>query len=843
MNPAPVRVGGTISHYRITGKIGQGGMGVVYLAEDTRLLRPVALKFLPPDSVHEADKQRLRREAQAAALVHHPNICPIYDIDDVDGQLFFVMAYVQGETIRQKVESGALNLALVLDLGIQIASGLDAAHGAGIVHRDIKSNNVMVTKEGNAVILDFGLALRSGLTRLTNPGSLVGTPAYMSPEQALGNEVDRRTDIWALGIVLFEMLTGRLPFQRDHNDAVVHAILHDETPSIGGLRPEVPVAVRQAVEKALAKRPEDRWQTAGQFAAELRRIKAGYEATTQTIVSPAARTRPLSWKFIAAGAALVILAAVLVLRPWQPSLPAEKDLAVLPFRVIGSDENTQVVADGLVETLTTKLTQVEELQGKVMVVPASEIRARKISTPSEARKLYAATLAITGTAEKLTGRIHFNVNLVDASKLRQLRSRSFDFDSQNAIAMRDETVDGVVQLLEVQLTPLTKQGVAAGETTIPAAYEAYLEGRGYLATYYKEGNVDRAVESFERATQADPKYALAFAGLGGSYWWKALLTRDKQWSEKALRTTQVAVTLDPKLAAAHIRLGEIYAGEGRRDEAVVELKQALKLAPRSADAYRTLAETYSGMGRYSDAEAAYSEAIQLRPKDWYGHLLLGLLYLDQHRYEEAISSFTTAKNLTPENVVINRNLASAYMNKGRFGEATKELLAALQIQPTTRIYSTLGMAYYYQHLYPDAVKALERATQLGPDNYIAWGNLGTAYFWSGNRSGSEAAFHQAIELAGKSLELNSKDYSVLANLAEYYAKLGRSTEALRELSKVPENSRETFADHFILVYELTGQRAKALETIRSAFTQPDSLNEVRNDPYLAGLVRDPGFLR
>ena len=307
MNP-----GDTISRYRIIGPLGKGGMGVVYQAEDTRLNRPVALKFLPADSLTPQDRFRFLNEARAAAAARHPNICPIYDVEDVDGTVFIVMAYLEGETLHKRLRRGPFEIAEAVDIATQIAGGLECAHQLGIVHRDIKSANVIVGAGGHASILDFGLALVSGETRLTTDGQTVGTAFYMSPEQAQGHAVDRRTDLWSLGVVLFEMLTATLPFRRDNASAALHAILHDEIPDIAALRPGVPHEVIRVVRKALARNPGERYQTAAEMARDLKRIQSTSNASQADLVdtqaAPVVRAR--SRRMVLGGVAAAMILGI-----------------------------------------------------------------------------------------------------------------------------------------------------------------------------------------------------------------------------------------------------------------------------------------------------------------------------------------------------------------------------------------------------------------------------------------------------------------------------------------------------------------------------------------------------
>jgi serine/threonine-protein kinase len=845
-------IGSTISHYRIVSQIGKGGMGVVYLAEDTRLERRVALKFLPPESMEEQQKQRFLREARMAALIHHPNICPIHEVDEVDGRLFFAMAYLEGKPLSRMIDGRPMDISRALDIAIQIAGALEEAHKHGIVHRDIKSNNLIVDHRGHVYILDFGLALRHGSSRLTVDGRVVGTPAYMSPEQAQGLAVDHRTDLWSLGVVLFELLTGRLPFRRERDLAVIHAIVNEEAPPLLEMRSTAPAALERFVETALAKRPEDRWQSAGEMAAELRRIRASPDLPSpdaSTVTMRVTAAPPPRRRFSRARVPILILAVLIALGLlWKwgrlgglSRLPEEKHIAVLPFEVIGPDDGVRAIADGLVETLTAKLSQMEQFQGKLVVVPASEIRSSRITSAAEARKAYGANLVITGSAQRLQNMIQFAVHLVDPVNVRQLGARSFDFDARNPISLRDGALNGVISLLELQISQEARRSVSQGESSSSGAYAEYLKGRGYLARYDVAGNIDQALTSFQNATKEDPHYALAHSGLAEAYMWKARVTGDKYWSDRAIKEAEQAVQLDPNLGMVHARLGEMYARNGQEEAAIRQLQQALQLSPGNADAYRELATVYANLGRFREAEASFQEAIQRRPTDWHAHFLLARFYRQRSRYNDAESAYNLAKKLTPDNVVIHRALADLYRAQGRYSDARAQLQTTLKIEPTARAYGALGIAYYYEHRFQEAASALETAIDLDSSRYAFWGNLGAVYQRiPGQQGKAQPALRRAIELGEKMLEVTPKDYTTRINLAEYHARLGESKKAAGELSNLPPALREQNLIRLILVYELLGMRKSATDCVRE-LQDPAVLNEIKNDPDLERLWTEPSI--
>ncbi|HYP08437.1 MAG TPA: protein kinase, partial [Bryobacteraceae bacterium] len=726
--------GDTISRYRILSQLGQGGGGVVYRAEDTLLNRPVALKFLPADALTDNDKQRLLNEARAAAQVRHPNICPVYDVEEADGQLFIAMACLDGETLSKKTSRGPLGIQEAVEIAIQIASGLERAHEAGIVHRDIKSSNIVVGPDGHVYLLDFGLALFSGAARITAAGHTVGTPAYMSPEQADGRTVDHRTDIWSMGVVLYEMLTGKLPFGGGGGVQMFRAILSEDPPPVSSLRAGVPVELQRVVETALAKRSERRWPTARAMETQLRAVPrtaladSSPDAITRTVRMPTQSTPPASRKnaWLAATAlALIAFATYPLLQEKQPAapLPAVKQLAVLPFEAIGSSEVARTTADGLVEVLTTTLAELGQSQGKMLVIPSSEIRRRKIGSAEEARRMYGATLALTGSAQVSGDVVLFTLNLVDTVKLRFV-GKTFEYDPKDPIASRNGAMDVVARLLQMELDLAARRELTAGDSSNPSAYAAYLQGLGYLARFDVASNKDRAIASLEAAVRLDPTFALAFARLGEAYWRKAQQTSDATLAAKAVSTAERALSLQPNIATVHASLGAIYNATGRQEDGLRELRKALTIDPSHAEAQRQIATVLSSLGRREEAEAAYRNATRSRPSDWYAHFLLAVFYGRQARYKEAEASLRTAEKLTPDNEVIQQSLGALYQRQGRYAESMEVLQRSLNLKPNDSTFGTYGATLYYLQRFPEAAAAARSAIQLDPNRHSYWGNLG-----------------------------------------------------------------------------------------------------------------------
>jgi serine/threonine protein kinase/tetratricopeptide (TPR) repeat protein len=831
-------IGRTISHYRILDKLGEGGMGIVYRAQDTRLDRLVALKFLPLEEEDGPSRERFLREARAAAHVHHPYICPIYQVGEVDGQLFIAMALVEGTTLRDTVKRGPFPISEAIDLALQVASGLQVAHEQGVVHRDIKSSNIVMDRQGNACILDFGLALRSTEERVTVPGSSIGTPAYMSPEQAMGDTVDARTDLWALGVVLFEMLTGRLPFQGERDLGVMYSIVNKEPARATSLRADIPDGLQDILDRALAKDPRHRYQTAAEMSAALRAVREGASARTRTIALPPLK-RPRSYlnrRTLLIAAPFLIGAAALF--AWRMMESRVKNVAVIPLEVIGGDEPTRVLADGLVESLTSQLTQLERFQGKLMVIPASEIRSRHVTSAADAARSYGANLVITGSAQHLGDRVQFTLNLVDTRSLRQIASRSIDYDAANPIALRNEAIQKAVDILAISVAPEASKALKAGETASSAAYAQFLVGSGYLARYDVRGNLPRAIESLRKAVELDPQYSVAWAALARAY--QRGQADDPSYISLALAAVQRAIDLSPDLVSAYITRVDLRISQKQVDAAIADATHARRLAPNDGEACYALGNAYEAAGRVKEAEQAFAEAVKRRPSDWYTYVLLGAFYIRQSKFHEARNALEAARKITPDNAVVNRNLAVVNMREGRYADAESQLRRALTFDPSARSYNALGLAYYYQHQYADAAASLRKGLDLAPNIYQLWGNLGTVIRRVPGQKPDEA-FSKAIALATIALHAAPGDSNIHANLAEYYAKLSQCPAALEQIHQISTDLRAPYMTRIALAYELCGDRANAIETVGSLLQNPTSLNEIRNDPDLQNLWQDARF--
>ncbi|MEJ2719690.1 MAG: protein kinase [bacterium] len=592
-------IGRTISHYRIVEKLGEGGMGVVYKAEDTKLKRTVALKFLRSAAFdNDEQKHRFIREAQTAAALDHPSVCTVFEIDEVDDQIFISMAYIAGVNLKERLRTGPLDIDEALRIAIHVGRGLEAAHIKDIVHRDVKCSNIMVTREGTIKISDFGLAKTLGGTEISKTTIGAGTPCYMSPEQARGNAVDHRTDIWSLGVCLYEMLTGDLPFKGDIDAAVAYSILNNDPAPARSLRPDLPGAIERILATALAKDPEDRYQTMSEFVAHLE------SPETVPFVDESHKARVEEHKI--------------------PSI------AVLPFEDMSPNKDQEYFCDGVAEEIMNALNQIEGL--RVAARTSSFAFKHKTEDAREiGRKLSVGTL-LEGGVRKAGDKLRITVQLTDAIEGYRLWSQRFDREMKDVFAIQEEIASNVVRALEVELSEREDRLLVKTATENHQAYDLYLRGRQFYRQTYRKG-IDYALEMFENAIEKDPEYALAYAGLADCYSYLfSFFDSDRANLEKAIALSGRSLDLDPELAEGHVARGRAFYYSTRYDEAEEEFEEAIRLNPSLFTAWESYARNCYSRGDLVKAARLFERAAVVDPANFDAPLLLAQTYrgLNQH---------------------------------------------------------------------------------------------------------------------------------------------------------------------------------------------------------------------
>ncbi|WP_412069603.1 protein kinase domain-containing protein [Rubrivirga sp. IMCC43871] len=845
--------GQTIGQYAVHEVIGGGGMGVVYRAEDTRLRRTVALKFLPPTLRQEAAAAaRFLAEARAASALDHPNICTVHEIGETaDGHPFIAMAYCPGASLRARLEAGPMPADEAAALAAQVARGLHRAHQAGIVHRDVKPGNVMVTPEGQAKLVDFGVA-RIGDSMLTQTGASIGTVSYMSPEQTRGEAVDARTDQWALGVMLHEMLTGERPFRGGYDQAVVYAILHEEPPPMG----DAPAPLAAVVARCLQKNPADRYPDADALADALDAARKGREERGPAVPAtrPTGRAR-LGW---AAGGAGALVLAVVAMLAWpaadDPDAVATasglQQVAVLPFANVGGDPANQAFIDGLAYTVGATLTEMEQFSDRISVLPTDDARAQETRTLGEAAQALGADVIVSGSVQRTPERVRLTIEVYDAASDRLLGSRVLDKTGTDLLAIQDSVVLDLASLLELELNEAARTALAAGGTSSPEAFDLYIQGRGSLQNYEDEAVVDRAVSLFERAVVADDAYALAWAGLGEASWRKYRLTNDTTWARRAAEAGERAVALDPDLPPVRVALGTIYLGTGRYADAERELREAIALDPTDAQAHHQLAGTFYYLDRFDEAVTEYRRAIALKPGYWGFYNSLGNIHLRTGRFRESIPLYERVLELRPDNAWGYTNLGDAYLGLGRPDSAAYWFRRGTQANPsaagpTATAFVGLGQVDYQRRAYAEAVRSFRRAAALDSSDTITWFRLGNALYLQGQRPAAHAAWLRVVEVRRRQLDVNPNDVDALGDLAHIYAFTGRPGQAraaLARLVALPQ-PRVDSSVRIAWVYERLGDRASALASLRDAFARGLDPVEIEQAPWLDDLRDDPRYVR
>ncbi len=841
-------VGTTVSHYRILELLGSGGMGEVYRAEDTALGRSVALKFLPESVAQDKDRrERFIREARAASALNHPNIVTVYEIGREGENYFIAMEYVPGATLGKLIAARKLDWQECLKIARQVADAMAAAHEHGIVHRDLKPDNIIVMPDGRAKVLDFGVAKLmeggSGPAATTTATGIVGTLAYMSPEQALGQPADQRSDIFSFGSVLYHALTGRTPFAGKSAVEVHRALLEKNPEPVSGASPGVPQEICRVVERSLEKEPSRRYAHFGDVRADLDAIDRYPE------VSRSAEKKSLRWGAAAVlGITLVAatawIPAVRDRLPWaRPALAGPKNLAVLPFEAIGGGPEDQAYSNGITETLTAKLTQLTATH-QLQIAPTREVRARGVMTARTTRKELGASLVVEGTVHRSGNTVRVNCALVDTATLRQLRAETITADASDPFAVQDRVVVAIVQMLALELRPQERQMLRGSGTHVAGAQEYYLQGRGYLLNYDKIENIENAIRVFTRALSLDPNYALAHAGLGEAYWKMYEARRESRWVEQVRQACERARQLNPALAQVHVCLGTIANNTGHPERAVAEFEQAIKLEPTNDDAYRALGAAYQNLGKPAEADRTYRQAIELRPHYWAGYSWLGAFYYHQARYKEAEEMFRQVVALVPDSFRGYYNLGAVHVEQGRYAEAIEVLERSLAIRPTATAYSNLGNAYFYSRRFQEAARAFEQAVKLDEQDYLFWWNLGDAYYWAReSRTQAARAYRQAISLAEARLHVNPRDTSALSVLAVCHAMLGERKMALQYLQRglrvAPDDPELRFKA--AVVYNQFGEIKPALGWLEKAMAAGWSPTKLRDTPDFDHLRSHPRF--
>jgi serine/threonine protein kinase/Flp pilus assembly protein TadD len=676
-----------ISHYKILEKIGEGGMGVVYKAEDTRLKRIVAIKFLPRQAVmREEDKARFVREARASALLDHSNICTVYEIDEIEGQTFIVMAYLEGILLKDKIKKEKLSIDDALNIGVQIADGLSEAHAKGIVHRDIKSSNIMISSKEQAKIMDFGLAKSSQLTQITTSGTRMGTVAYMSPEQAKGEEADFRSDIWSLGVVLYEMLSGKLPFPGENIHAVMYAILNEEPIPVQNLRTDIPPELAWIIRKAMTKDLNSRYQGMKEMLSDLRALKKDTGSllteTIPTYVGQKAK-KPKLVQIAVLVAVFLIAATVIFILLNKISPPSQKSIAVLPFKDLSQDKDQEFFCDGMTEAIIGNLSKIEGFR----VISRTSVMRYKNTEKNikEIGKELSVSAILEGSVQREDHLLRLTAQLINVEDDSHIWSEIYNRRLQSVFEVQDELSKSIAKALKIKLTPQNIEEFAKNRTTSVEAYEYYLKGIFYInSKYINSGNdpdFEAGVEFFNKAIALDAKYALAYYGLAWAYEARYVFTRDEKFRNLVIDNCKKAFQFEPDLPEANAAIGWVYFERKDYDNAYKSFKTALSSKTSNSEIYHMSAVFLEGLGLHEQAIKMNKRALELDPLYLYTYVNRAWDYIATGDLESAQKDYEAARKLAPKNASILRGSSYLTIMMGDYASSERFIAEAEKIEP------------------------------------------------------------------------------------------------------------------------------------------------------------------
>jgi tetratricopeptide (TPR) repeat protein/TolB-like protein/predicted Ser/Thr protein kinase len=816
---------GALAKYKILRKLGAGGMGEVYKAEDPILLRPVAIKVISrQQSAHSDAQERFLREARSASALNHPNIVTIHEIGETDEHAYIVMEFVDGKSLRELLLQGGLAAGQIIRVANQICDALEEAHSRGLIHRDVKPENILVTERGHVKVVDFGLAksFRPGLSAypgeksLTETGAVMGTLSYMSPEQLRGEALDARTDIFSFGIVLHEMVSGRLPFDGENAFDVAASILKDEARRIEQLSEGVPPGIVHIISRCLEKDRDRRYGSFREVRNELETL-----ADVAVCTAPTVELNPAS------------LVSAMRGERSRPNVPT---ILVLPLETVPGDEYLGV---GMAHAIETDLAKIAGLS----VLSRSGVTQQRDRGPREVARELGATILLEGDVMRSRSAIGVMTRLSDVETGRVIWGTQYRGDASDLFSIQDAVCESIAEALKLTVSTEVRRQLARPLTTNIDSFEFYSKGRAFLDRRDVRENIDYAIQMFQEALKLDPDFALAYAGLGEAYWQKYQTPHEQGWVDRAVAASDRALTLDPRQAQVHVSLGIIYHGTGRTDRAIDEFESAVTLQPSCDEAYKWLGQCYLRKGDKERAVGYLKKAIQIRPGYWDHYVQLGYCYYSFGSYQEASEQFRRVIEIQPDNYLGYNNLGGIYYLLGLYEESVAMHKKAIEIYPNQKSYSNLGTGYFYLGRYDESIEAYKAAIDLDPGDGTCHYNLGDVYSRVKREQEALDEYTLACKLLREQSNINPADGGLLGKLAVCQAKLDRRVEARETIENAIalEPHDTTLMYLRAVVYALTGDADTAIRQLSLALSHGYSRSEAQRDPDLETLRNRPEY--